>query len=99
MLIPKLAFGTILALLCILAFILAWKATHDEGSRFDFAQAFIDPDGKTSIGRIGIFVALSCSTWAFVYLVLNDKITEWYYTGYMAAWVAQGVGSKWLENK
>lgn len=96
--IPALAFGTIIILLVILAGILAWKATHSE-SNFDFASAFLDPDGKTSIGRIGIFVALTCSTWAFVYLVLNDKITEWYFTGYMGAWVLQGVGSKWLETK
>lgn len=96
--IPALAFGVVIILLVILAGILAWKATHSN-SNFDFASAFLDPDGKTSIGRIGIFTALSVSTWGFVYLILNDKMTEFYYTGYMGAWVLQGVGSKWLETK
>jgi len=96
--IPKTTFGIVLILLVVLAWILAWKATHSN-SDFDFSSAFVDRDGKTSMGRIGIFTALICSTWAFVYLVLNDKITEWYFTGYMGAWVLQGIGSKWVENK
>lgn len=96
--IPALAFGAVIVLLVILAGILAWKATHSQ-SQFDFSSAFLDPDGKTSMTRIGVFTALACSTWAFVFLILNDKISEWYFTGYMAAWVLQGVGNKWLENK
>lgn len=99
MIIPKLAFGIVLILLCILAGIMAWKATHNDKSVFNFSEAFIDADGKTSMGRIGAFTALASSTWALVYLVMNDRLTEWFYAGYMAAWVVQGGVFKWLDRK
>ncbi len=98
MLTPKLTFGIILGLLGVLAFMLAYRSSHDKSSDFDFAQAFIDADGKTSLWRIGVFVALATSTWSFVYLVLNDKMSEWYFTGYMAIWVLGGANSKWTEK-
>jgi len=98
MLTPKLTFGVILGLLGILAFMLAYRASRDQASKFDFAQAFIDADGKTSLWRIGVFVALASSTWSFVYLVLNDKISEWYFTTYMGIWVLGGANSKWTEK-
>ena len=95
--VPKTAFGVALVLLCILAAILAYKATHGEG-KFDFAQAFSDADGKTSMGRICVFVALTVSTWAMVALVQSDKLTEWFYTAYLGAFVVNGLGSKFLDK-
>lgn len=92
------AFGVILALLFLLGARLAWKATHSE-SRFDFSQIFMDADGKTSMARVAQFSALVVSTWAFVYLTVGDKMTEWYFAGYMAAWVVNGLGSKWIDGK
>lgn len=97
--IPAVAFGAILALLFLLAFILAWKATHQNDSSFNFESVFLDADGKTSLGRVSAFIALIVSTWAFVYLTLNDRLTEWFFAGYMAAWVIQGSVSKWLDKE
>ena len=96
--IDKTIYGLTLLLLCTLASILAYKATHG-GSRFDFGEAFIDADGKTSMARICVFVALSVSTWGFVVLVQTGKLSEWYFTAYMGAFVLNGLGSKWLDSK
>lgn len=96
--IPKTAFGLTLILLCVLAAILAYKATHSD-SKFDFAQAFLDADGKTSMARICTFTALSVSTWALVALVQTDKLTEWFYTAYLGAFVLNGTVNKWIDSK
>jgi len=31
--------------------------------------------------------AFCASTWAFVFIVVDGKLTEWFFTGYMGAWV------------
>lgn len=97
--IEKPIFGLIMVLLSTLAAIMAWRATHNKDSDFNFTEAFLDDRGKTSHARIAYFVALTCSTWAFVFMTLNDKITEWYFTGYMVAWVFGSLGNKWLDKK
>lgn len=96
--IPKTAFGIVLIMLCILAAMLAYKATHSD-SKFDFAQAFLDADGKTSMARICTFTALAVSTWALVALVQTDKLTEWFFTIYIGAFVLNGTASKWIDKK
>lgn len=96
--IPKSLFGLILVMLCILAAILAYKATHNANSKFDLASAFLDADGKTSMARIGQFTALAVSTWGFAYLVIAGKMTDIYYTTFMSCWVINSIGNKWLEK-
>lgn len=96
--IPKITFGAILIALCVLAAVLAWKATHGDG-KFDFAQAFLGADGKTSMARICTFTALAVSTWALVALVQTDKLTEWFYTAYLGAFVLNGTVNKWIDSK
>lgn len=96
--ISKLSLGIVLILLCILAAIMAHKATHSD-SKFDFAQAFLDADGKTSMARICTFTALAVSTWALVALVQTDKLTEWFYTTYLGAFVLNGTVNKWIDKK
>lgn len=32
--------------------------------------------------------AFAVSTWGFVFIIVAGKMTEWYFTGYMATWVA-----------
>lgn len=97
--IPHAAFGSVLTLLCVLAGILTYKASHNKESKFDFAQAFLDSRGKTSMGRICTFVALVVSTWAVVALVQMDKLTDTFYAIYIGAFVANGVAHKALDNK
>lgn len=39
------------------------------------------------------------STWGFIYLIADDKLTEWYFIGYMGAWVANALIGKTLVDK
>ena len=39
------------------------------------------------------------STWGFIYLIADDKLTEWYFIGYMGAWVANALIGKTLTDK
>lgn len=96
--IPKSLFGLILVLLCVLAAILAYKATHNAHSKFDLASAFLDAEGKTSMARIGQFTALAVSTWGFAFLTVEGKLSEAYFTMYVMTWVGNGLGNKWLEK-
>lgn len=44
--------------------------------------------GKMSDSKVRLNTAFVLTAWAFVYLVMNDKFTEWYFTGFMVAWVS-----------
>lgn len=96
--IPHATFGLVLILLVVLAGTLAFKATHNTKSKFDFGEAFLDDSGKTSMSRICTFVALAVSTWAMVALVQMDKLTEWFYVAYLGAFVVNGVAHKFLDK-
>ena len=91
--------GAILGVISILGYFVSRSATRSEAVQFDLAQAFSDSSGKTSMGRITIFGAFIVATWGFVMLILADKMTEWYFTAYMTAFVVNAVGSKALEPK
>lgn len=39
------------------------------------------------------------STWGFIYLLADDKLTEWYFIGYMGAWVANALIGKTLTDR
>lgn len=39
------------------------------------------------------------STWGFIYLIADDKLTEWYFIGYMGAWVANALIGKTLTDR
>lgn len=56
-------------------------------------------NAEPSLGRQGQYTALIVSTWAFVQLTLTDKLTEWFFAGYMLAWGAAQFGSLWLKMK
>jgi hypothetical protein len=62
---------------------------------FDFKEMFYDPDTKlTSLTRFGNFVALCISSWGFIYLVVHNQLTEFYFTGYMTVWASVNLISK-----
>jgi hypothetical protein len=39
------------------------------------------------------------STWGFVYLIVDQRFSEWYFAGYMAAWTGNALVNKWLSIK
>ena len=90
--------GAMVVLLILVAYRISYKASKNPNNKFDFGEAFTDSTGKTSMGRLSVFVALVVSTWALVALVVTDGLTEWYLTGYLGAFVLNGIGSKFADK-
>ena len=88
----------ILFLILIGAIILLWRITSDRTTSLSFID-LIAIDGKLNERKITRFGAWIVSTWGFVYLIIADKFTEWYFLGYMGAWVANALIGKALGNK
>jgi len=60
----------------------------------------LDKDtSEPSLGRVGQFVALLVSTWGFVALTVEGKLTEWYVTAYMLVWAGAQAASLALKIK
>ena len=91
--------GFMLGLLCLVAYRISYKASKNPDNKFNLGEAFTDATGKTSMGRLALFVALVVSTWALIALVMTDELTEWFLTAYLGAFVLNGVGSKMADKK
>lgn len=60
-----------------------WQKSHPA---FDLADIITGENGKVSLKKIGVAVALVVSTWGFATLVQQGKLSEFYFIGYMAVW-------------
>lgn len=71
---------------------------RDSASRIDLKD-LICKDNKLDEKKFTRLGAWIVSTWGFIYLILDGKFTEWYFTGYMAIWVGNAIVDKYLNNK
>jgi hypothetical protein len=69
---------------------------HLSSHKFDLVQlfAFDQQTGKLSDSKVRLNIAFIISCWAFVYLVMDGKFTEWYFFGFMGAWVTDRIFSR-----
>lgn len=88
---------TMLGLLVVLCgFLLyTWQHKHDA---FDLVDLLTADNGKISLTKFSRAVALVVSTWGFVALVQQGKLTETYFLCYMAVWTGYDV-AKIYANK
>jgi hypothetical protein len=49
---------------------------------------------ERKVTRLGTWIV---STWGFVYLIIQNRLDEWYFVGYMGVWVANAILSKKLS--
>lgn len=68
--------------------LLANRAPSNPVSLIDL---LLGDDGRASKAAFVMFGAFTLSTWVIVYLTLNDKLTEGFFTIYVSAWVAPTV--------
>lgn len=81
---PDLPNLMLLALVLVaLLVLLRWQKSHPN---FDLADLLTGDNGKVSLKKFGQASALAVSTWAFVVLVQQGKLTEFYFIGYMTVW-------------
>lgn len=98
--IPQIVMSTVLALLVLLAGISLARVQvskrQDMPNLLDLLTA-TDKKGKTRYDARKCFEcgAFAVSTWAFVYITTANRMTEWFFVGYMTAWV----GARWLRDR
>lgn len=75
-----------LALITVVCVTILIKWHNNPENRFDLTDCLMGEDGKVSLFKIGQAAALIVSTWAFIIMVQKDKMTEYYFYGYMGVW-------------
>ena len=75
-----------LGFITLVVFWIIYQWQKNNENTFDLTDALLGEDGKVSLYKIGQAAALVVSTWAFVVLVQRDKLTEYYFCGYMGIW-------------
>lgn len=84
----------LLILMVILTMIAMHRNPHDT---FDIKD-LVGTDGKLDEKKFTRFGAWVVSTWGFVFLIVHDKLSEWYFIGYMGAWVANAIVDKYVNK-
>ena len=80
--------------------LLVFMYWQKDDSEFDLRDLFIDTKTRRlNPEKFGVMTALAMSSWGFISQIQDGKMTEWYFGGYMAAWGALRVATKWAGSK
>lgn len=90
--------GGLLAVIVVVMLLVLWNIQRDHTNRVDLKD-LICTNGELDDGKFFRLSAWLVSTWGFVYLILDQRFSEWYFTGYMAAWVGNALFAKYLDNR
>lgn len=93
----KTTLSLLLALLILIAVLTMIAMHRNPNSSFD-VKDLVSKDGKIDEKKFTRFGAWVVSTWGFVYLIVSDKLSEWYFIGYMGAWVANAIFDKYVNK-
>jgi hypothetical protein len=91
--------GISLLVMYMILGVILYKVHNSEASKFFIDHLFLDDEGKASTSKLAQIIALVTSSWAFINLTLNDKLTEWFFGLYMTVWVINRGFTKWLDLK
>lgn len=86
---------TIIVLVCTLYL---WKLNEDQKSSISLID-LVSINGKLNERKLSRFGAWIVSTWGFIYLIVTDRLDEWYFIGYMGAWVANALIGKYIKDR
>lgn len=87
----------ILGFLCFFLLIILYRYQKDKKNTIELSD-LICIDGHIDEKKFTRFGAWVVSTWGFIYLILNDKFSEWFFAGYMTAWVGNALLDKFLNK-
>lgn len=90
--------GAILALVIVILLLVLWNVQRDHSNHVDLKD-LICTNGELDDGKFFRFFAWLVTTWGFVYLILDQRFSEWYFAGYMAAWTGNALVARWLERR
>lgn len=91
----------VLASVILLCTIYLYRLNNDKKSDI-YIIDLLTENGRLEERKFARFGTWLVSTWGFVYLIIEQQLTEWYFVGYMGAWVANALIGKSLaisENK
>lgn len=97
---PKAAWIAI-SLLWLLGMLIAVIVAHfSKRQKFNVVDLlFYGANGKLSDSKARLNGAFIVTTWAFVWLTLIDKLTEWYVAAFLTAWVIDRISSRNSKSK
>lgn len=95
---PSHGMNVIMALIAIIAVLIIWNIQRDKNNQVDIKD-LICVDGKINSNKFMRFTAFVVSTWGFIYLIVDQRFSEWYFAGYMATWTGSALLSKWIDSK
>ena len=91
-------------LLIFLFFVIAYSIIHwlyklnkDKNNTIYFVD-LITVNGRLNERKVCRFGAWLISTWGFMFLILNNQLSEWYFVGYMGAWVVNALIGKAIKD-
>ena len=88
----------VIVIVAIIAMLIAWNIQRDKNNQIDLKD-LVCKDGRINEAKFMRFCTFVVSTWGFVYLIVDQRFSEWYFAGYMAAWTGNALVNKWLTIK
>jgi hypothetical protein len=86
---------SILAIMAIFLSYQLYKLTSDRTNILNFTD-LITEDNRLSERKFMRFGTWLITSWGFVYMISADKLEDWYFYGYLAAWVTNGLLAKYI---
>ena len=88
----------VIVIVAMIAMLVAWNIQRDKNNQIDLKD-LVCKDGRINEAKFMRFCTFVVSTWGFVYLIVDQRFSEWYFAGYMAAWTGNALVNKWLTIK
>lgn len=87
----------ILAFIMIFCTIYLYRLNKDDRNTI-YIMDLITINGRLNDRKFTRFITWVVSTWGFIYLISIGQLTEWYFIGYMGAWVANALIGKAIKD-
>ena len=95
---PSHGMNIVIAIVVVIAALIIWNFQRDKNNQVDIKD-LICVDGTINSTKFMRFTAFVVSTWGFIYLIVDQRFSEWYFAGYMATWTGSALLSKWIDSK
>lgn len=86
----------LIVILSVICFYL-YHQNRDKRNHIDLID-LVAVNGRLNERKFSRFGAWIVSTWGFVYLISSNSLSEWYFIGYMGAWVANALIGKAIKD-
>lgn len=83
------------SLCSLVMFTVALVAAHfNKTTEFSVVKLTFYDNGNISASTARLNGAFLVTAWAFIWLTLSDKLTEWYVAAFLTAWVVDKINSR-----